>query len=66
MLLLAPMVRLGTLPLRLLALKYGADFVYSPEIIDKRLIDSERILNGFLYFMQKRWELLILLILPVN
>lgn len=26
---LAPMVRIGTLPTRLLALKYGADIVYS-------------------------------------
>ena len=26
---LAPMVRIGTLPSRLLALKYGADLVYS-------------------------------------
>ena len=26
---LAPMVRIGTLPARLLALKYGADIVYS-------------------------------------
>lgn len=28
-LILAPMVRIGTLPTRLLALKYGADIVYS-------------------------------------
>ena len=28
-LVLAPMVRIGTLPLRLLALDYGADIVYS-------------------------------------
>jgi len=27
-LILAPMVRIGTLPLRLLALDYGADIVY--------------------------------------
>ena len=26
---LAPMVRVGTLPMRLLALKYGADIVYA-------------------------------------
>ena len=26
---LAPMVRIGTLPTRLLALKYGADIVYA-------------------------------------
>lgn len=28
-LILAPMVRIGTLPTRLLALRYGADIVYS-------------------------------------
>ena len=28
-LILAPMVRVGTLPSRLLSLKYGADLVYS-------------------------------------
>ncbi|CAG8735551.1 7908_t:CDS:10, partial [Cetraspora pellucida] len=39
---LAPMVRIGTLPMRLLALEYGADLVYSPEIVDKKMIASER------------------------
>ncbi|CAG8454656.1 301_t:CDS:10 [Funneliformis mosseae] len=39
---LAPMVRVGTLPLRLLALEFGADLVYSPEMVDKRIIASER------------------------
>ncbi|KAF0460352.1 FMN-linked oxidoreductase [Gigaspora margarita] len=39
---LAPMVRIGTLPMRLLALEYGADLVYSPEIVDKKMIVSER------------------------
>jgi hypothetical protein len=34
---LAPMVRVGTLPSRLLALRYGADLVYSEELIDFRL-----------------------------
>lgn len=33
---LAPMVRVGTLPMRLLALEYGADIVYSEEIIAKK------------------------------
>lgn len=39
---LAPMVRVGTLPMRLLALDYGADVVYCevrmepPEVIDKQ------------------------------
>lgn len=33
---LAPMVRIGTLPTRLLALKYGADIVYAEVRINKR------------------------------
>lgn len=37
------MVRVGTLPLRLLALQYGADLVYSPEIIDKKIITCQRV-----------------------
>ncbi|KAJ3331663.1 hypothetical protein HDU76_002578 [Blyttiomyces sp. JEL0837] len=44
-LILAPMVRVGTLPMRMLALKYGADIVYSPETIDRRLVRSERVEN---------------------
>ncbi|RKP09634.1 hypothetical protein THASP1DRAFT_14009 [Thamnocephalis sphaerospora] len=39
---LAPMVRVGTLPMRLLALDYGADLVYSPEIVDKAIIGTQR------------------------
>ena len=35
--LLAPMVRLGTLPLRLLSLERGAALVYTEEIIDAKL-----------------------------
>lgn len=37
-LILAPMVRIGTLPSRLLALRYGADIVYSEEKIDFSLV----------------------------
>lgn len=44
-LVLAPMVRAGELPTRLLALKYGADLVWSPEIIDKKILTCERIEN---------------------
>ncbi|CAR21279.1 tRNA-dihydrouridine(20) synthase (NAD(+)) [Lachancea thermotolerans CBS 6340] len=44
-LVLAPMVRAGELPTRLLALKYGADLVWSPEIIDKKLIQCKRQVN---------------------
>lgn len=43
---LAPMVRCGTLPLRLQALRYGADLVYTEEIVDKRIIASTRVVNG--------------------
>lgn len=42
---LAPMVRISLLPMRLLALEYGADLVYSAEIIDRRFIDSIRVEN---------------------
>ncbi|KAI8899582.1 hypothetical protein BC833DRAFT_647756 [Globomyces pollinis-pini] len=45
---LAPMVRVGCLPMRLLALHYGADLVYSPEIIAKKLILCKRIVNKIL------------------
>lgn len=45
---LAPMVKIGTLPMRLLALEYGADIVYTEEIIDKRLLGSERVENTLL------------------
>jgi tRNA-dihydrouridine synthase 2 len=34
---LAPMVRVGTLPMRMLAADYGAHLVYTEELIDKRL-----------------------------
>ncbi|SCU78139.1 LANO_0A02212g1_1 [Lachancea nothofagi CBS 11611] len=44
-LVLAPMVRAGELPTRLLALKFGADLVWSPEIIDKKLIQCKRVEN---------------------
>lgn len=42
---LAPMVRIGELPTRLLALKYGADLVWGPEIIDKKILRLKRVLN---------------------
>ncbi|KAI3404499.2 SMM1 [Candida oxycetoniae] len=43
---LAPMVRTGELPMRLLSLQYGCDLVWSPELIDKKLITSERKVNA--------------------
>ncbi|KAL3463093.1 hypothetical protein BJX64DRAFT_134134 [Aspergillus heterothallicus] len=42
---LAPMVRSGELPSRLLALKYGADLVWGPETIDKAMIGAVRRVN---------------------
>ncbi|XP_052861369.1 tRNA-dihydrouridine(20) synthase [NAD(P)+]-like [Anopheles cruzii] len=45
---LAPMVRVGTLPTRLLALEYGADLVYTEEIIDWKLLRAERRINDVL------------------
>ncbi|KAF9966236.1 tRNA-dihydrouridine(20) synthase [NAD(P)+]-like, partial [Actinomortierella ambigua] len=42
---LAPMVRVGTLPTRLLALEYGADLVYTPEVVDRGIIGAERVVN---------------------
>ncbi|KAJ3122084.1 tRNA-dihydrouridine(20) synthase [NAD(P)+]-like [Physocladia obscura] len=44
-LVLAPMVRCGTLPMRMLALQHGAGIVYSPETIDRRLVRSNRVEN---------------------
>lgn len=49
-LILAPMVRAGTLPLRLLALRhrYGADIVYTEEIIAKKMLTCRRVENHVL------------------
>lgn len=55
-LVLAPMVRVGTLPFRLLAAQYGADITYGEEIIDHKLIKCERRLNedvGSIDFVEK-------------
>ncbi|KAH7726697.1 dihydrouridine synthase domain-containing protein [Aphelenchoides avenae] len=45
---LAPMVRAGRTPLRMLALGYGADLVYTEEIVDQKLLASKRIVNDVL------------------
>ncbi|XP_003223003.1 tRNA-dihydrouridine(20) synthase [NAD(P)+]-like [Anolis carolinensis] len=45
---LAPMVRVGTLPMRLLALDYGADIVYCEELIDIKMVQCKRIVNEVL------------------
>ncbi|KAG6098700.1 hypothetical protein E4U30_007648 [Claviceps sp. LM220 group G6] len=42
---LAPMVRSGELPSRLLALHYGADLVWGPETVDRALIGTTRRFN---------------------
>lgn len=43
---LAPMVRSGELPCRLLALQYGADLVWGPETIDRAMIGTTRRINS--------------------
>jgi tRNA-dihydrouridine synthase 2 len=47
-LILAPMVRVSTLPMRLLALEFGADIVYTDEIIDWKLMKCTRKVNRVL------------------
>ena len=42
---LAPMVRASSTPLRLLALSYGADLVYTEEIVDRAITSTDRKLN---------------------
>lgn len=61
---LAPMVRIGTLPMRLLSLDYGADIVYSEELIDWKLLRCERKINGksLILLQAMKAELLSLLI----
>ena len=39
------MVRASTLPLRALALQYGADFCYTEELVDKSLLQTVRVEN---------------------
>ena len=43
---LAPMVRSGELPSRLLALRYGADLVWGPETVDRSMIGTTRKFNA--------------------
>ncbi|EER14728.1 Dus1p, putative [Perkinsus marinus ATCC 50983] len=44
---LAPMVRACTLPLRRLTANYGADLVYSEEIIDQKIYSSKRVWDPY-------------------
>ena len=46
----APMVRVCTLPFRLLAIDYGADLVYTEETIDFKMLRSVKKDNGNLFF----------------
>ncbi|XP_048335837.2 uncharacterized protein LOC107425071 [Ziziphus jujuba] len=58
-LVLAPMVRVGTLPFRLLAAEYGADITYGEEIIDHKMLKCERRVNehiGSIDFVEKGTE----------
>eukprot|EP01129_Flabellula_baltica_P000715 TRINITY_DN1067_c0_g2_i1.p1 TRINITY_DN1067_c0_g2~~TRINITY_DN1067_c0_g2_i1.p1 ORF type:complete len:193 (-),score=49.93 TRINITY_DN1067_c0_g2_i1:567-1145(-) len=43
---LAPMVRVGTLPFRMLCLKYGADIVYGEELVTFAIKDAVRVENN--------------------
>ncbi|EFH40210.1 hypothetical protein ARALYDRAFT_917859 [Arabidopsis lyrata subsp. lyrata] len=55
-LVLAPMVRVGTLSFRMLAAEYGADITYGEEIIDHKLVKCERRINvayGTTEFVEK-------------
>ncbi|KAF2076240.1 hypothetical protein CYY_002481 [Polysphondylium violaceum] len=42
---MAPMVRIGTLPMRLLALENGCDIAYSEELIDFKVKNTTRVVN---------------------
>ncbi|KAI5991349.1 hypothetical protein EDC04DRAFT_2587498 [Pisolithus marmoratus] len=42
---LAPMVRSGALPTRLMALKHGASLVWGPEVVDKAILHTERVVD---------------------
>jgi tRNA-dihydrouridine synthase 2 len=64
---LAPMVRMNTLPFRLLTASMGADYVFSEEIIDKKLISCVRIENqilGTIDYVTARDYALVLSIRP--
>lgn len=52
---LAPMVRIGSLPTRLLSLEYGADLVWGPEIVDRAIMGANRIVDektGAVHFVK--------------
>lgn len=55
---MAPMVRVGTLPMRLLALEMGADIVYTEELVDLKLIKSLRRPNRKLVSLFNKMEMI--------
>jgi tRNA-dihydrouridine synthase 2 len=56
------MVRISSLPFRLLALEYGADIVFSEELIDYRLTQCVRVENGIesFFFFEREFLSMIL------
>ncbi|XP_024381936.1 uncharacterized protein [Physcomitrium patens] len=53
---LAPMVRVGGLPFRMLAAEYGADITYGEEIVDHKMVRCARVVNedlGTVDFVEK-------------
>lgn len=52
---LAPMVKIGTLPTRILALRHGAHLVYSEEIVDWRFLKGKRFVNGRSFLRTDRY-----------
>jgi len=64
---LAPMVRVGTFPMRLLAIKYGADLVFNQELIDHKVTRVVRRTNekyGSVDFIDKSTDKLIFRTFP--
>ena len=59
---LAPMVRMNTQPFRELCLQNNADFVFTEEIIDRKLIWCQRVVNeelGTIDFVSTRDHTLV-------
>ncbi|ESN93492.1 hypothetical protein HELRODRAFT_88660, partial [Helobdella robusta] len=53
---LAPMVRISCLPMRLLALEYGADLVFCEEIIDHKMLQCRQVQNELLGTTDFLWS----------
>jgi tRNA-dihydrouridine synthase 2 len=50
-LILAPMVRVGTLPFRLVCKRFGAQILYGEEMVDHSVIASKRVVNGVIVLL---------------